>query len=151
MYSMYKKFNGCLCMNCLCTAAGYFPAAGEPASASQFSANCWPVKNLSGGMLAWLCVCVKVQICIWPNSTQLKSSLIRTLAWTAKRSTLIKRDTGYCSNTAKYELKMYIYKIWQKTHYSAVYPYRMLQSGSHPHIIRNASVRINSVIYVFLL
>jgi len=26
-----------------------------------------PVKNLSGGMLAWLCVCVKVQICIWPS------------------------------------------------------------------------------------
>jgi len=26
-----------------------------------------PVKNLSGGMLAWLCVWVKVRICIWPS------------------------------------------------------------------------------------
>jgi len=26
-----------------------------------------PVKNLSGGMLAWLCVWVKVHICIWPS------------------------------------------------------------------------------------
>jgi len=25
------------------------------------------VKKLSGGMLAWLCVWVKVQICIWPS------------------------------------------------------------------------------------
>ena len=25
-------------------------------------------KKLSGGMLAWLCVWVKVQICIWPSS-----------------------------------------------------------------------------------
>jgi len=25
-----------------------------------------PIKN-SGGILAWLCVCVKVQICIWPS------------------------------------------------------------------------------------
>jgi len=24
-----------------------------------------PVKKLSGGMLAWLCVWVKAQICIW--------------------------------------------------------------------------------------
>jgi len=24
-------------------------------------------KKLSGGMLAWLCVWVKVQICIWPS------------------------------------------------------------------------------------
>jgi len=24
-------------------------------------------KNLSGGMLPWLCVWVKVQICIWPS------------------------------------------------------------------------------------
>ena len=24
-------------------------------------------KNISGGMLAWSCVWVKVQICIWPN------------------------------------------------------------------------------------
>ena len=24
-------------------------------------------KKLSGGMLAWLCVWVKVQICTWPN------------------------------------------------------------------------------------
>ena len=24
-------------------------------------------KKLSGGMLAWLCICVKVQICIWPS------------------------------------------------------------------------------------
>jgi len=37
--------------------------------------RCWlgnkkdirPVKKLSGGMLAWLCVWVKVQICIWPS------------------------------------------------------------------------------------
>jgi len=27
----------------------------------------WPVKKLSGGMLAWLCVWVKVLICIWPS------------------------------------------------------------------------------------
>jgi len=27
----------------------------------------WPVKKLSGGMLAWMCVYVKVQICIWPS------------------------------------------------------------------------------------
>jgi len=26
-----------------------------------------PVKNLSCGMLAWLCIWVKVQICIWPS------------------------------------------------------------------------------------
>ena len=24
-------------------------------------------KKLSGGMLAWLCVWVKVQVCIWPS------------------------------------------------------------------------------------
>ena len=37
--------------------------------------RCWlgsrkgiqPVKKFSGGMLAWLCVWVKVQICIWPR------------------------------------------------------------------------------------
>ena len=37
--------------------------------------HCWlgdrkgirPVKKLSGGMLAWLCVWVKVQTCIWPS------------------------------------------------------------------------------------
>jgi len=27
----------------------------------------WPVKKVSGRMLAWLCVWVKVQICIWPS------------------------------------------------------------------------------------
>jgi len=26
-----------------------------------------PVKKLSGGMLAWLCVWVKMHICIWPS------------------------------------------------------------------------------------
>jgi len=29
MYSMYKKFNGCCCINCPCTGAGYFPAASQ--------------------------------------------------------------------------------------------------------------------------
>ena len=38
-----------------CDAVGW-AAGGHPAS-----------KKLSGGMLAWLCVWVKVQICIWPS------------------------------------------------------------------------------------
>jgi len=41
-------------------------------------------------------------------------------------------------------------KYDKKTQYSPVYPYRMLQFGSHPHITKNASIKIDIVIYVLV-
>jgi len=41
-------------------------------------------------------------------------------------------------------------KYDKKTQYSPVYSYRMLQFGSHPHITKNALIKIDIVIYVLI-
>jgi len=45
----------------------YFVANVVVFSASMLLAGHPACKKLSGGMLAWLCVWVKVHICIWPS------------------------------------------------------------------------------------
>jgi len=52
-HAMLPLLVSCLCLQCF-DAVGW--QEGHPAR-----------KKLSGGMLVWLCVWVKVQICIWPS------------------------------------------------------------------------------------
>ena len=74
-----RKTVVCVCV-CVCVAAMHLLenpvfANAEHIFVVAFSAltlllggrkGIQPIKN-SGGILAWLCVCVKVQICIWPS------------------------------------------------------------------------------------
>ena len=66
----------------------------------------------------------------------------------AKRNTKIKKIQATAVIQQNMNSKC-IYTEYNKKH-NAVVCTRMLQSGSHPHIIKNASIRIDSVTYVFV-
>jgi len=49
---------------CVCVCVCYYMHACTHARKPARHPAC---KKLNGGMLAWLCVWVKMQICIWPS------------------------------------------------------------------------------------
>jgi len=69
----------------------------------------WPVRKLSGGMLAWLCVCDEVQICIWPSWCYCHScscsSTSRLVLLSCYRLTRIVPDKGLLNGCCCYSLK----------------------------------------------
>ena len=76
----------------------------------------WPVKKLSGGVLAWLSVWSEVQTCIWPSwchchSLSLapaKSRLVLPFWYRLTQVVLEKRPLNRCSSSSPYAIWQHI-------------------------------------------